>query len=71
MKKTKWRKTEVLQDGVWASSDLASIKAGDTFRLFEEDGLPVKDGKGRTEFQALEDAVPCPPAGNWSVVVEK
>lgn len=61
------RVTEVLVEGYWVVVPFASIKQGDVFRLFEEDGEPVD--LGQVSF-AMTDAEPgdvwavmCEPAG--------
>lgn len=65
----KWRKCQVLKKGKWINSDLEKVQKGDTFRLFEADGTPVKDNLGNDHYVASKDAIPCEPNGNFSVEV--
>lgn len=65
----KWRKCQVFKNGEWLDSDLGMVQKGDTFRLFEENRMPVRDNLGREQFVALDDAVSCDPEGNFSVKV--
>ena len=57
----KYRKVEILRDGVWVEVDsFKAMKMGDKFRLTEpDDGLPgggeLVSRDGQTEFTALCD----------------
>lgn len=45
------RKTEKLVDGKFIEFEFDNLKKGDTFRMFEsDDGTPVVNGKGETEW---------------------
>jgi len=50
------RKVEIKQDDVWKEISFSELKTGDTFRMFEKTGEPVKDLNGRTEFVAANDS---------------
>ena len=54
---TEKRKVEIMIAGVgWVPVSFADVSEGDHFRLFEEDGTPVEDNDGNTEFFAVKDA---------------
>lgn len=51
------RQVEIMVAGVgWTPCNFSDVLEGDQFRLFEEDGTPVQDLEGNTEFEASEDA---------------
>lgn len=43
----------VLKNGVWEIS--TNIKKGEMFKLFEQDGTPVIDKEGNSQWVAAED----------------
>ena len=49
------RKVEILERGQWKPCEFLDISKGDTFRMFEPDGKPVKDKIGKTDFLAVSD----------------
>ena len=53
IEKSEMRKVECLTaGGCWIECTMGQFEAGDTFRMFEPDGDPVKDGDGETIFKA-------------------
>lgn len=46
------RTVERLVHGKWVPVEFMDLKSGCTFRLFESDGTPVVDQKGKTEWIA-------------------
>lgn len=50
--KGEWRKVEKRINGVWGTTEFEQLLPGDVFRLFDADGTPVTDGKGKTIFKA-------------------
>jgi len=39
----------------WENVEMKDLHEGDLFRMFEPDGTPVPDGRGRTEYVAVSD----------------
>lgn len=50
----------------WLIIRMEEVRKGDTFRLTEPDGTPVKVGRKRN-FIALGDAFKDPNLGTWAV----
>ena len=67
---TNWRKIEKKVNERWVLIHRENIRKGDKIRMFENDGTPVKDNDGNTEFNVKTDAKPCEPIGNFYVDVE-
>lgn len=66
------RKAEIRHRGRWCLTNdgIASIKAGDEFRMYEPDGTRVLTPGGSAIFHAVEDAVPMGD-GTYGVVTEE
>lgn len=66
------RKIEVFIDGEWERCELRQLLPGALFRMFEPDGHPVKDHKGRTEFTVTARAKKVVAEGRktWSIEVQ-
>ncbi len=65
-----FRKAQVLKTGPgggWWDIQFEDIKAGDIFRLFEQDGSPVTNIEGRAFYKALSDAFPLGDGKNYQV----
>lgn len=52
---SKLRKVEIKNNEEWKEIEFSELKKGETFRMFEPDGEPVKDLNNRTEFLATSD----------------
>lgn len=52
----KLRKVEIKDNDEWKEISFSELKKGDTFKMFESDGTPVKDLYNRTEFLATTNA---------------
>lgn len=63
------RKTEIFKDDRWQIEVFKELKRGDTFRMFEPTGEPVKDGE-HTDFVALSNAYFCPQIKTHSIQIE-
>lgn len=50
------RKVEILKGDEWVESSMRYIREGDTFRMFEPNGMPVGTADMVTEFVASCDA---------------
>lgn len=50
-----YRTTEVFKNEKWNKIDFHNLKEFDVFRLFEPDGKPVIDCKGKYIFVATSD----------------
>lgn len=66
---TKLRRTEIFKDGRWSTGVFKDLKKGDTFRMFEPTGEPVKDGAA-TDFVALSNAYFCTQLKTHTVQIE-
>jgi len=64
------RRVERLVSEQWVEVRMIDLKAGDRFRMFEPEGAPVADGKGRTVFRTTGDAY-LNPDGVATVTVEE
>ena len=60
----KMRRVEILRDGDFIAAQFDQIRSGDRFRLFDDH--PHGSECGEINI-ATSDAIPCEPAGNWSV----
>lgn len=51
------RRCQVMTEGqFWRDAPIAEVRAGQVFRLFEEDGRPVRDEDGHARWRAVADA---------------
>ena len=50
------RSVEILREGQWVNSSMRFIKAGDHFKLYEPNGMPVVGPGMVAEWVASEDA---------------
>jgi len=65
------RSVEILQeDGSWKKLKFTDIKNGETFRMFEPNGLPVVGKNEQTEFLAVSEVYQQEKGGVWTVVIE-
>jgi hypothetical protein len=60
----KLRKVQVFKDDNWEDTEVQSLKKGDRFRMFEEDGTPVV-WDVKTEFIASSN--PTTVNGVWGI----
>ena len=60
------RKIKVLKDGLWVVVKGLDIKAGDIFRMFELNGMVVKDQQENSIFKAIKDTI-VREDGVWSI----
>jgi hypothetical protein len=66
------RRVEIFVDGQWVhlESELADIKTGDLYRLFEPTGEAVVNEDGQSEFKATSDSYFDTLIGEYKVVYE-
>jgi len=66
----KLRTVEILREDGWQKAEFTDIEPNDTFRMFEpDDGSPVTDSHGETEFFAISEVYMHPEANVWTVNV--
>ena len=64
------RKIFKIEDDKEKRVNLSEIKKGDTFKMFEPDGTPVKNNEGKTIFVAEKDAEFDSSIEQWGVVAK-
>ena len=66
----KLRIIEILDKNGWREAEFVEIQPNDTFRMFEpDDGSPVTDSHGETDFFAVSEVYMHPEANVWTVNV--
>jgi hypothetical protein len=68
---SKLRKVEIKNNNIWEEINFSELKKGDTFRMFEPDGEPVKDLNNKTEFLATSDTYMSEKLQQYTIEVGK